>query len=150
MATPFFKDTLAQQLKMLNLAVEKEMNNGLKALDISLTGTQVAVLMQLYLNTDQPLTQKQVEIALKLSHPTTRGIIKRLVAPGLLQTTPAADDQRQIELRLTPAGTWFMKNHADQIQAQVTQTEDKLVSNMSAADQATLQRLLTTLLTTMY
>ncbi|MFC6261254.1 MarR family winged helix-turn-helix transcriptional regulator [Levilactobacillus fujinensis] len=150
MSTPFFKDTLAQQLKILNLAVEKEMNKGLKRLDISLTSTQVAVLMQMYLNTDQSLTQKQVETALKLSHPTTRGIIKRLTATGLLQTSPAVGDQRQIELRLTPAGTWFMKNHAGQIQAQATQTEDKLVSNLSTADQVTLQRLLTTLLTTMY
>lgn len=103
MTDQFFMNSLAQQLKMLNIMIEKEMNHDLRALGINLTGTQVAVLMQLHQNPKQTITQKQIEVALKLSHPTTRGIVKRLVATGLITTTPAPQDQRQVALLLTPA-----------------------------------------------
>lgn len=149
MTTNFFTNSLAQQLKMLNIAIEKEMNGGLKALDISLTGTQVAVLAQVYANTGAALTQKQIETSLRLSHPTTRGIVKRLVATGLLQTTPGQTDQRQVTLSLTSQGRTFMTEHFQQIQQQVTRTERKLVQNLSAADQQALQRMVTTMLKTM-
>lgn len=149
MTTNIFSNSLAQQLKMLNIAFEKEMNGGLKALDISLTGTQVAVLAQVYANTGAALTQKQIETGLWLSHPTTRGIVKRLVATGLLQTTPGQADQRQVMLSLTSQGQDFMTEHFQQIQQQVTRTERKLVQNLSAADQQVLQRMVTTMLKTM-
>lgn len=149
MSTDIFTNSLAQQLKMLNIAIEKEMNSDLKALDIALTGTQVAVLVQVYSNVGEALTQKQIETRLRLSHPTTRGIVKRLVATGLLQTTPGQADQRQVTLNLTPRGRTFMGEHFQQIQQQVAHTEQKLVQNLSAADQQALQRMVTTMLTTM-
>ncbi|NLR10088.1 MULTISPECIES: MarR family winged helix-turn-helix transcriptional regulator [Lactobacillaceae] len=149
MTTDFFTNGLVQQLKMLNIAIEKEMNSDLKALGIALTGTQVAVLVKVYSNTGEALTQKQIETRLRLSHPTTRGIVKRLVATGLLQTTPGQADQRQVTLNLTSQGRTFMAEHFQQIQQPVAHMEQKLVRNLSATDQQALQRMVTTMLTTM-
>lgn len=140
MATDFFLDSLGQQLKVLNILVEKAMNNGLKQLGLSLTGTQVAVLS--LVQQRAPITQKQVEVALKLSHPTTRGIVKRLVATGLIQTTSQAADQRQIVLRLTATGQDLMKTNFEQLKAQVVGVESQMVNGLSTAEQATLQQLL--------
>lgn len=140
MATDFFLDSLGQQLKVLNILVEKAMNNGLKQLGLSLTGTQVAVLS--LVQQRAPITQKQVEVALKLSHPTTRGIVKRLVATGLVQTTAQAADQRQIVLRLTATGQDLMKTNFEQLKAQVAGVESQMVNGLSTAEQATLQQLL--------
>jgi len=140
MATDFFLDSLGQQLKVLNILVEKAMNNGLKQLGLSLTGTQVAVLS--LVQQRAPITQKQVEVALKLSHPTTRGIVKRLVATGLVQTTSQAADQRQIVLRLTATGQDLMKTNFEQLKAQVVGVESQMVNGLSTAEQATLQQLL--------
>lgn len=140
MATDFFLDSLGQQLKVLNILVEKAMNNGLKQLGLSLTGTQVAVLS--LVQQRAPITQKQVEVALKLSHPTTRGIVKRLVATGLIQTTSQAVDQRQIVLRLTATGQDLMKTNFEQLKAQVAGVESQMVNGLSTAEQATLQQLL--------
>ncbi|WP_137626430.1 MarR family winged helix-turn-helix transcriptional regulator [Lactiplantibacillus pingfangensis] len=140
MATDFFLDSLGQQLKVLNILVEKAMNNGLKQLGLSLTGTQVAVLS--LVQQRAPITQKQVEVALKLSHPTTRGIVKRLVATGLVQTTSQAADQRQIVLRLTATGQDLMKTNFEQLKAQVAGVESQMVNGLSTAEQATLQQLL--------
>lgn len=140
MATDFFLDSLGQQLKVLNILVEKAMNNGLKQLGLSLTGTQVAVLS--LVQQRAPITQKQVEVALKLSHPTTRGIVKRLVATGLVQTTAQAADQRQIVLRLTATGQDLMKTNFEQLKAQVVGVESQMVNGLSTAEQATLQQLL--------
>jgi len=140
MATDFFLDSLGQQLKVLNILVEKAMNNGLKQLGLSLTGTQVAVLS--LVQQRAPITQKQVEVALKLSHPTTRGIVKRLVATGLVQTTAQAADQRQIVLRLTATGQDLMKTNFEQLKAQVVGVESQMVNGLSTTEQATLQQLL--------
>jgi len=140
MATDFFLDSLGQQLKVLNILVEKAMNNGLKQLGLSLSGTQVAVLS--LVQQRAPITQKQVEVALKLSHPTTRGIVKRLVATGLVQTTAQAADQRQIVLRLTATGQDLMKTNFEQLKAQVVGVESQMVNGLSTAEQATLQQLL--------
>lgn len=140
MATDFFLDSLGQQLKVLNILVEKAMNNGLKQLGLSLTGTQVAVLS--LVQQRAPITQKQVEVALKLSHPTTRGIVKRLVATGLVQTTSQAADQRQIVLRLTATGQDLMKTNFEQLKAQVAGVESQMVNGLSTTEQATLQQLL--------
>lgn len=97
MPEPFFSNNLGQQLKVLNILFEKDMNNGLKQLGITLTGTQTAVLMQLADRHPQQLTQKEVETTLRLSHPTTRGIVKRLAATGLidLPTKQGHNKQRQ-------------------------------------------------------
>lgn len=109
MSDSSFPNSLGQQLKILNILFEKEMNNGLKQLGISLTGTQTAVLMQVASRDPQQLTQKEVETTLRLSHPTTRGIVKRLVATGSITTIPDATDRRQIILQLTTAGATFLE-----------------------------------------
>lgn len=46
-------------------------------LDLGMTFTQTMIMMQLF-EAQRPLIQKQVEERLRISHATTRGIIKRL------------------------------------------------------------------------
>ncbi|BDZ32099.1 MarR family transcriptional regulator [Lactiplantibacillus sp. WILCCON 0030] len=147
MAEEFFLNSLGQQLKVLNVLVEKAMNNGLKQLGLNLTGTQVGVLLMVQRRA--PMTQKQIELALKLSHPTTRGIVKRLVTTGLVQTRPQVADQRQIVLTLTVTGQTLMANYAEQLQAQVARVEEQLLANLTAADRVSLQHLLTQMIQNM-
>lgn len=147
MTEEIFLNSLGQQLKVLTILVEKSLNNGLKQLGLNLTGTQVGVLS--LVQQRAPITQKQIELTLKLSHPTTRGIVKRLVATGLVQTSPQVADQRQIVLTLTTTGQKLMATHAEQLQAQVAQVETQLLTNLTTADQAVLRRLLTQMIQNM-
>ncbi|ANZ63646.1 hypothetical protein AYR62_05765 [Secundilactobacillus paracollinoides] len=149
MSDSSFPNSLGQQLKILNILFEKEMNNGLKQLGISLTGTQTAVLMQVASRDPQQLTQKEVETTLRLSHPTTRGIVKRLVATGSITTIPDATDRRQIILQLTTAGATFLEKNSAQIKAQTARSETKLTSRLTLDETQTLSQLVTKMITSL-
>ncbi|WEE35568.1 MarR family winged helix-turn-helix transcriptional regulator [Lactiplantibacillus paraplantarum] len=127
MTKQFGINSLGQQLKLINILTEKELNAGLQNLTPKLTGTQVAVLMYLNDNRTIVVTQKQIEMTLQLSHPTTRGIIKRLVATGLINTSTAHNDRRQVVLTLSAAGQQFLQYHIDLIEDQLSTVENKLI-----------------------
>lgn len=141
MSKVFFSDSLGQQLKTLNNLVEKEMNNGLKKQGLNLTGTQVAVLVQID-GHEELLTQKQLEIILKLSHPTTRGIIKRLVEANLIESFHDINDRRQILLKLTKKGREFLSKQMPIIQEHVDSVESVLTKDIDQEEQEQISKLI--------
>ncbi|WP_318766562.1 MarR family winged helix-turn-helix transcriptional regulator [Lactiplantibacillus carotarum] len=137
-------NAIGPKLKVLNTLVEKELNNTLATMTPALTGTQVAVLMTLADESVTTVTQKQMEGILHLSHPTTRGVIKRLVSMQLIATSKLVTDQRQVVLALTSNGRQFISENRAQINQSTNKVERKLVGTLS--DEAQRQ-FLTTLAT---
>ncbi|GEO73978.1 hypothetical protein LNA02_06760 [Levilactobacillus namurensis] len=133
-----FEDNIGRNLKTLNNLVEKKLNNDLRSLGVSLTGTQMSVMMWLHNNQGVPLTQKQIETELKLSHPTTRGINKRLVEAGLIETQVVAEDKRQIQLQLTPKGRDLLDSYSHQLKMKVDAVEAKMLTGIDANTQTIL------------
>lgn len=132
---PLFEDNIGRNLKTLNTLVEKKLNNDLRLLGVNLTGTQMSILMQLFDHQETPLTQKQIETELKLSHPTTRGINKRLVAAGLIETQVVAEDKRQIQLQLTEKGRKLINSYGLQLKQQVAAVEKQMLKGIDLGTQ---------------
>lgn len=123
-------EMIGPQLKILDIQLEKALTKQLKMLGINLTGTQLTVLTMIYNHSDV-IVQKEIETTLKLSHPTTRGIVKRLVANSLVETSPLPDDHRQIGLYLTTQGKRLLAENLPVIRDRVAQVEQKLLQNLS-------------------
>lgn len=134
---------IGPKIKMLNTLVEKELNNTLANLDNPLTGTQITVLMTINDAHEQIITQKKMEEALKLSHPTTRGIVKRLVAMNLISTSKLADDQRQVTLHMTNLGTQIIEKNRTKINESVKNVESKITTSLSQEEQKQFLEMLT-------
>ncbi|VDG20408.1 hypothetical protein [Lactobacillus helsingborgensis] [Lactiplantibacillus mudanjiangensis] len=129
------ENTIGPRIKMLNTLVEKELNNALANLDTPLTGTQMAVLMTINDTQGKVITQKDMEQSLRLSHPTIRGVIKRLVAMNLISTSKLANDQRQVVLNMTSTGTKLVTDNRDKITQSVQNVEVKMVAGLSIETQ---------------
>lgn len=133
---------LSQELKILEILIEKELGAHLKAQGISLTGTQLAVLEMVGARDGAPLLQKEIERQLRLSHPTTRGIVKRLIANDLLVATAPATDRRQVALYLTEAGHQLLVQHQAGLDAATNEVEARLLQGLTPEEVATLQKAL--------
>ncbi len=131
--------TLGSEIKMLSNLIEKNLNQSLPI--NHLTGTQTAVLMKVA-DSPMPMTQKQLETSLKLSHPTTRGIVKRLESQGYLLSVQSAADRRQMELHLTAAGQKLLNEHLDDLQKQLQKVEQQLTQAIAPADLAIFKTVL--------
>ena len=102
------QDYIGPQIKTLSILIEKKMNAQLVANGINLTGNQISILAFLY-DHQKTVTQKEIELKFKISHPTVRGIIRRLVALNVVETTTSDQDRRQILLMLSTQGQKFIK-----------------------------------------
>ena len=91
------QDYIGPQIKTLSILIEKKMNAQLVANGINLTGTQISILAFLY-DHQKTVTQKEIELKFKISHPTVRGIIRRLVALNLVETTTSDQDLSLIHI----------------------------------------------------
>ncbi|KRM12118.1 MarR family transcriptional regulator [Paucilactobacillus suebicus] len=127
-------DQLGPRLKMLDTLVEKELNNTISKVIPNLTGVQVAVLNTLYI-VDDEMSQKSLELNFRLSHPTTRGIVKRLSLMNYIQARKSDTDARQVMLSLSPIGKEFMDAHFDQISKLVDQVEKKMTKDVTPGEQ---------------
>ncbi len=87
-------------IKMLNTAVERQLNKELAPLGI--TYTQAAVVGFIAKNPRDDLFQKDLEEGLGLTHPTMSSIVSRLEAKGLVDVSPLKQDRRYKRIALTP------------------------------------------------
>ena len=126
---------IGPQIKKLNTLIEKEMNNSINELLPNFTGAQFAVLVIIYENKADDLTQKDIETQLRLSHPTTRGMVKRLCNLDLIYITPMVSDRRQVIVKLTETGSKFMDENYDEITRRVTMIEQKFVKDIPTDEQ---------------
>jgi DNA-binding MarR family transcriptional regulator len=133
---------LGRRIKMLSVLADKRLNNNLDSLGIGLTSNQVAVMMALHEKQHDEVTQKQIETFLRLSHPTTRGIIKRLDSNGLITTAVSPGDRRQVVLSLTKLGQDFLEKNINRIEDQLDGVEKQLTTGISSSEQELFQTIL--------
>ena len=88
-------------VKIANTLLEKHMNECVRSIFPNLTGPQFVMVYYLYEHEGLEVTQKTVGDRFRLSHPTVRGVVKRLVKAGWLTAKPQTDDRRQMVLELT-------------------------------------------------
>ncbi|MGB7235021.1 MAG: MarR family transcriptional regulator [Rhodococcus sp. (in: high G+C Gram-positive bacteria)] len=74
---------------------------------MGLTHPQYLVMLALW--GSSPMSVKAIGSALQLDSPTLSPLLKRLEAGGLIMRARNASDERQLEVRLTPAGTALRK-----------------------------------------
>lgn len=79
---------------------------------MGLTHPQYLVMLALW--GSSPMSVKAIGSALQLDSPTLSPLLKRLEAGGLILRARNASDERQLEVRLTPAGV-AMRKQAEKI-----------------------------------
>lgn len=109
-------------IKQIDSALNKRANANLKHVGVTLT--QVAALEAIYSQPGCQVEFKQLEKLLKVSQPTTVGIISRLLDKGLLETFYSEDSPNAKVACLTPAG----KEICDEAGKLVAQEEETLFS----------------------
>ena len=107
------------------------------------SGAQLFVLQRL---SERPAASLGELAARTFTHQSSVSVVvKRLVARGLVTRAQAPDDNRRIELSLTPAGRAVLRRSPQAVQFRMIEALERF----SAADRRTLARLLTRLVEAM-
>ncbi|MCD8339750.1 MAG: MarR family transcriptional regulator [Burkholderiales bacterium] len=72
--------------------------------NLDITSSQASVMLFLFKNRSQQVTQQNVQTALMLSHPTITGLMQRLETKGFIQRISDPQDGRCKAVELTPKG----------------------------------------------
>jgi len=98
---------------------------------LGLTYPQYLVMRLLWQKGPQPV--KQIAAVLRLDYGTLSPLLKRLEAVGLITRARRRDDERSVEIALTPAG--------DAMRARAEAVPDRLTCAMGLDEQATRELL---------
>ncbi|WEV67138.1 MarR family winged helix-turn-helix transcriptional regulator [Bifidobacterium sp. ESL0769] len=133
-------DSLGPLIKVANTLIEKELNNRVASMfeGYSLTGPQITLMVYLHDAHGHAVTQREIADRFVLSHPTIRGIVKRLESAGLIKTSQLESDRRQILLELTPEGRRLMDVHIDDIHGVMEQINAMITEGLTGAEQKKL------------
>lgn len=129
-------NTCGMLIRQINNALEKRVNNQLKAKDLTLS--QMTALVEIQKEPSNKLTFKELEKRLSLAQSTTAGLIFRLEQKKLVSVSGDTDDKRIKYAEITPLGKKFC-NEAKQ---EMDYTEKMLLENLSAAERESLLSLL--------
>lgn len=126
--------SIGSLIKVANTLIERELNNRVAALlpDLGLTGPQVTLLVYLYDSKGRTVTQREVADRFVLSHPTIRGIVRRLEKAGLVDLSQLGSDRRQIVLSLSGKGFDTVDRHIDDIRMVMEDVNSRIVGDMDA------------------
>lgn len=123
-------------VKQIHDNMEKQVNNALRALD--LTMAQFGVLVELIRTEDGTLSLKELERRLHVAQSTAAGIVLRLEQKELVESQGDVSDRRIKLVRVTAKGrTCF--HSAD---LEMSHLEEVLLHALSNQEQAELHRLL--------
>lgn len=89
-------------LKMINVGIEKKINNELKIYD--LTFSQIRVVALLYQSVQESYSMKELEKIFHVSQQTIAGIVKRLEAKEMIVSLTDKRDKRIKRITLTENG----------------------------------------------
>ncbi len=139
-----FLNQLGPKIKIANTVIEKELNNRFADLfkKYSLTGAQISLLVYLYDSKGRTITQKEIADTFVLSHPTIRGIVKRLEDNGLIATAHLKNDQRQIVLTLSEKGFDLLDENIEEIHAIMNKVNETIIAGLTETDVKQLERIL--------
>ena len=130
----YLQTLLGYNARRVSLQVIELFNNGMAGYDLSPVDFSVLSLV----HHNPGITSRQLCSTLSLLPPNLVGKISLVEKRDLLTRVPHPDDGRAVGLHLTTAGSQMMQ-HAE---ATATQLELDVSSKLSAADAATLLRLL--------
>lgn len=122
--------------KQIDSALQKRANAQLA--EQGLTLSQMIALEALYEQPNHQANFKQLERALKVSQPTTVGIISRLKEKGLVDSFISADDQRVKIAVLTELGM----DACCSAKKRMASEEEVVLSGFSAKEQKEFQAML--------
>lgn len=144
-----FLNRIGPKIKIANTVIEKELNNRFAELfsKYSLTGAQISLLVYLYDSKGRTITQKEIADTFVLSHPTIRGIVKRLEDNELIATSHLKSDQRQIVLTLTSKGFDLLDENIAEIHAIMNKVNEKIIKGLSDSEVKQLVHILDNIIT---
>lgn len=131
-----FLNNLGPKIKIANTLIEKQLNNEFAKVfdEYSLTGAQISLLLYLYDSKGRTVTQKEIADVFVLSHPTVRGIVKRLADSNLIATSHLEHDQRQVVLTLTNQGFNLINDNAEKIRIIMDNVNQRIILGFSAQE----------------
>lgn len=137
-------------IKIANTLLERQMNELISDIFPELTGPQFVIVYYLHEHRDQDIRQKDVADRFYLSHPTVRGMVKRLTESGWLAgSSKANDDRRQVLLNLTDKAVQCLDREEGRILQALDTTTGMATKGFSHQDQKTLVSLLRRIITNM-
>lgn len=131
-----YKENSGQLIKMLNDAIERRVNNSLRADD--LTMVQVWVLLSLDEKENHTYSFKELERILGVAQSTCVGIVSRLVAKKLVESFTGQKDRRMKLVRLSEDG----KKRCEKAKKDIQELEQTLFTGFSEEEQAVFHGLL--------
>lgn len=139
-----FLNRIGPKIKIANTLIEKELNKQFAEIfrDYSLTGAQISLMIYLYESKARQITQKEVADAFVLSHPTIRGIVKRLEANKLIASKRLENDQRQIVLKLSDKGFNLIDKNIVKIRSIMTNVNTRITKGLSDREISELEQVL--------
>lgn len=129
--TEFKNLYLGSKIKVLHNKIENQFTQQTRKIAVDLTGTQYITLVYLNKHRDRDVLQKEFEDEFQLSHPSVRGIIKRLDKQGYVQVFPYKENKRLTQVRITESGQKLIKNTTDSPLAEVNTIENQLVTGFT-------------------
>ena len=129
---PEFSGDIGYMLKIVNDALEKKANETLRNEDLTLS--QLKVLGFINTKEEGKTTQKELEDALAVSHPTINGILKRLEAKGIIVSELSVNRRMTKIVELTEAGKEIVRK----TECHRLEHEKRLSKNLSAEEKASL------------
>ncbi len=142
MTTELTPPYLGAKVKMLNTQFEKKLNQRVAEILPGVTGAQVGILQMLFVRPERIFTQKDIEQSFMLSHPTTRGLIKRLIQIDLITTTPLASDQRQVQVMLSEKGQQLMATHITALEQNLQEVDERATKGLTPQEKQQLMQLM--------
>lgn len=128
------------QIKMLNTAVERLLNQEIS--ELGMTYTQSTVIGYLLENRDKDICQRDIEYSLGLSHATVSSILRRMELKDMVDITISPSDHRYKKITLTEKAV----SRSDEIGATYRRVKQILFSGVTAEQRelfnATIRRLL--------
>lgn len=128
-------DDIGFRIKMISDALERSANRTFK--EFGFTFSQMRLLVALIGN-DGCTTQRQLELALGVTHPTVVGLVQRLEAKGCIKTHFSVEDARMKVVTVTERG----REAIDRVERQRAEIEGTMVRGLSDEEIAELKCLL--------
>lgn len=128
--------TIGQQIKQINDAIERMVNNSLRQSDLTLV--QIWVLMALYEKEDKTYSLKELEHILGVAQSTCAGIVNRLAIKKLVDCFTDPSDKRIKLVRIMSAGEKCCQDARENMQ----EMDQIIVHGLTGEEQAMLHALL--------
>lgn len=125
-------NTCGMLIRQINNALEKRVNNQLKAKGLTLS--QMSALIEILNSPAKKLTFKELEKCLSLAQSTTAGLISRLEQKKLVSVSGDKDDKRIKYVEITSLG----ENFCNEARLEMEHTEKILLENLSTVEKENL------------